>query len=137
MDQAGCNHVWVANNGQGGEPRFRPNSMMSAAMPVMCRLCQARTWFSEDLWLVVSKAYDDALERARIVRLAAERGDLVRAECGFYVYWPMRGMGAVAAHELRYLADELDRLNAPWQAEIDKYFSEHEASDHEQRSQIP
>lgn len=64
--------------------------------------------------------------RARVVRLAHERGDLVQGDDGFWIYWPTRSMGAVSAHELRYIADELDRMNAPWQADIDRYFASEE-----------
>jgi hypothetical protein len=68
-------------------------------------------------------------EQQRIVRLAHERGDIVAGDDGFYVYWPTRNtMGAVDAHQLRILADELDRMNAPWQAEIDKFFDSSETN---------
>lgn len=57
----------------------------------------------------------------RILRLARERGDFVALEDGFYCYAPS-SVGALRAHELRILADELDRMNAPHEAQIDRDF---------------
>lgn len=50
-----------------------------------------------------------------VVRTSLDRGDFVCGDDGYYVYWP-KGYtgGAVAAHELRTLADHLDRMNAAW-----------------------
>lgn len=34
---------------------------------------------------------------------------------GYYVYWPTgRSVGALTATHLRWLADELDRINKEW-----------------------
>lgn len=49
--------------------------------------------------------------------------ELIVLEDGFYYYWP-ESVGAFSSHILREIADELDRLNAPWQEQIDKYFEE-------------
>lgn len=38
-----------------------------------------------------------------------------------YVYWPDVFNGAHTAESLRVIADELDRLNAPLVAELNKY----------------
>jgi hypothetical protein len=63
--------------------------------------------------------------RARCMRMSHERKDFVVLEDGFYRYWPNRGsVGAISAHELRWLADELDRLNAPIEADMNKFFEE-------------
>jgi hypothetical protein len=61
-----------------------------------------------------------------IAKLATERGEFVVGDDGYYVYWPTTepyqhadggwtgGGGSYTAADLRSLADELDRLNAPW-----------------------
>lgn len=48
--------------------------------------------------------------------LADERGDLVIFEDGYTYYCPTGG-GGLTAHNLRVIADELDRRNAP----VDKF----------------
>ena len=71
-----------------------------------------------------------------LIRLIEEREEFVTGDDGF-VYWAPHmaavqhpnggttgGGGFVAEWELRVIADELQRRNAPWQAEIDKYFDE-------------
>lgn len=40
---------------------------------------------------------------------------------GFVYYWP-DGNGHYASHNLREIADELDKMNKPWQDRIDEYF---------------
>jgi hypothetical protein len=47
-----CEHYWIPNSGQGGEPVFRPNRQMSVEpiMHVRCELCGERTWFTEKQW---------------------------------------------------------------------------------------
>lgn len=47
--------------------------------------------------------------------------DFVMLECGYYHYWPT-GNGALAPWLLREIADELDRRNAAWDKEVNKYF---------------
>ena len=49
--------------------------------------------------------------------------DFVTGDDGFAVYWPDFTRGAMTAGNLRTIADELDRRNAPWQSEIDAYFA--------------
>lgn len=50
--------------------------------------------------------------------------EFVTLDDGFVYYWPATGCGALSAYQLREIADELDRRNAPWQADINKYFEE-------------
>jgi hypothetical protein len=59
-DQETCAHIWTANSGQGGSPRFVPNRMMSAEplMHVMCCECGVRTWFTEKRWYAMDEAKD-------------------------------------------------------------------------------
>lgn len=47
-----CQHVWIANSGQGGKPDFRMNRHMSSEplMHVKCDRCNARTWLTEGQW---------------------------------------------------------------------------------------
>jgi hypothetical protein len=65
-------------------------------------------------------------ERLRVIGLHESRGDFVTDVDGFVYYWPTDTNGSQAAHHLRWIADELDRRNAPWQAQIDRYFNEQE-----------
>lgn len=57
----------------------------------------------------------------RIIKLADERGEFQALEDGFVYYWPSGG-GAISAHQLRLLADELDRRNADWERQLSEYF---------------
>lgn len=52
-----------------------------------------------------------------VVQMAEERGELFADVDGFVYYWPKTG-GSLSAHHLRQLADELDRRNAEWEAQI-------------------
>lgn len=65
-------------------------------------------------------------ERATIIRLAEERGEFVTDVDGFVYWWPSvnpEHVGHLSAFSLRFLADELDRRNAPWEAQIEEYFA--------------
>ena len=66
---------------------------------------------------------DDLVKR--ILERANTEGDIVRGDDGYYVYWPRR-TGAYPSYHLRALADELDRLNEPYQNDLDAYFEEHQ-----------
>lgn len=48
-DEVECSHRWVANSGQGGEPVFKANRMISAepVMHVACSICGSRTWMTK------------------------------------------------------------------------------------------
>jgi hypothetical protein len=56
-----------------------------------------------------------------IVKVAEERGELMQDVDGFFYYFP-KGSGSIPAYQLRQLADELDRRNAPWEKQINEYF---------------
>jgi hypothetical protein len=63
-------------------------------------------------------------DQERIIRLASEREEFVTDVDGFVYFWPNRDFGGhFSSHVLRILADELDRRNEAWSAEIDEYFS--------------
>ena len=50
--------------------------------------------------------------------------DLVQDVDGYYYFWPISNKGSFTAHNLRQIADELDRINAPWDKQINDYFEE-------------
>jgi hypothetical protein len=75
-----------------------------------------------------SMSASNAEEVARTLRITEERGEFIHLEDGFLYFAPTNSpYGAFAAHSLRALADELDRRNAPWAAQIDRYFRENPA----------
>jgi hypothetical protein len=52
---------------------------------------------------------------SRIIELAQAYTEFITGDDGFVVYWPKKERwGAYTAHDLRSLADELDRRNAAW-----------------------
>lgn len=61
---------------------------------------------------------------SRIVEIAKERKDIIMGDDGFYVYWPEGNKGALTSHDLRELADELDRMNCKWEEIINEYFED-------------
>jgi hypothetical protein len=67
---------------------------------------------------------------SRIVEMAHTAGEFVTGDDGFVVYWPknQRG-GCYSAHDLRALADEIDKRNAAWQAELNAYFEKEPRND--------
>lgn len=52
--------------------------------------------------------------RLRLIAMADERGDFVTDVDGFIYWWPS-GSGHHSSHHLRWIADELDRRNKPWE----------------------
>ena len=62
-----------------------------------------------------------ALARALIEKLKSEKG-IAMTEAGYYVFWPTRLRGYFCAAELRVIADEIDKMNADWDAEVNDYF---------------
>lgn len=60
----------------------------------------------------------------RVLTMLEERKEIVAGDDGFYYYWP-EGHGALSSADLRIIADELERRNAPLEAELEEYFSEH------------
>lgn len=59
---------------------------------------------------------------SRIVEVADKENEFVTLEDGFVYYWPKLLDGCLAAHELRELADELDKRNKEWNDNINEYF---------------
>lgn len=64
-------------------------------------------------------------ECARIITLSVAAGDFVTGPDGCVVWWPegFPQRGALNAWHLRALADELDRRNADWCAQMDEFFA--------------
>jgi hypothetical protein len=69
----------------------------------------------------VSESNADAIKR--LIEQASD--DLLQDVDGFFYYFPRPGGGSLSPWMLRAIADELDRLNAPYEAEIDEYFRTH------------
>lgn len=68
-------------------------------------------------------------DRIKTIKKAHERGDFYQEIDGFWVFGPAGEFaGFLASHELRWLADELDRLNKPIQEQLDQYFRDNENS---------
>jgi hypothetical protein len=57
---------------------------------------------------------------ARIDRL----DQIARSADGYFYYWPPDDNSCINAHMLRVIADELDRRNKEWNAQVDKAMNE-------------
>lgn len=57
-----------------------------------------------------------------IIKMIDKRGEFVYLEDGFLYYAPEGNKGCISAHELRTIADELDKRNKAWEEQIDEYF---------------
>lgn len=66
------------------------------------------------------KLKEDAIRR--LLKMCDERKEIAPLEDGYLYYWPTVG-GAIAAWELRAIADELDRQNAGWDREVQEALS--------------
>ncbi len=65
---------------------------------------------------------DDDISHIRMVAaisMMLKRGELVRDDAGYMVYWP-NDHGCFTAYELRLLADYLDELNKGWDEQVRK-----------------
>lgn len=49
--------------------------------------------------------------------------ELVTDVDGYVYYWPKPNGGHFSPWMLRAIADELDKINQPWQDTIDEYFA--------------
>lgn len=58
--------------------------------------------------------------RNRVIQMCDERDEFGPLEDGYVYYWPSAKQGAIAAEELRIIADELDRRNAEWDAQVQR-----------------
>ena len=60
---------------------------------------------------------------AHLIDMAKD--DLLQDVDGYYYYFPQQGGGSLSPWMLRAIADELDRLNVPYEAELEEYFRTH------------
>lgn len=59
-----------------------------------------------------------------LIKLIEEAGDFIIGDDGFVIFWPS-DRGAFTAHNLREIADELDKRNKEWEEQLQAYFSSH------------
>lgn len=71
----------------------------------------------------------NAFAGAMFVASADSEGEFVTGDDGYVVYWPNRCPGAFNAWTLRVFADELDRRNAAWDAQVQHALTS-EGADH-------
>jgi malonyl CoA-acyl carrier protein transacylase len=64
---------------------------------------------------------------ARIIELADNNEEFITDVDGFVKWWP-KTQGCLTEHELRALADEMERRNAVWTAQINAYFDKQESA---------
>ena len=66
-------------------------------------------------------------ERQRVIDLIEERKEFVEGDDGYTYFWPTNGNhGCFSPHELRWIADELDKRNAIWNKSIEDYFESYD-----------
>jgi hypothetical protein len=68
----------------------------------------------------------DKFAGAMFIASAESEGELVAGDDGYVVYWPKGCHGAFTAWTLRLFADELDRRNAVWDAQVQAALSSKE-----------
>lgn len=56
-----CNHKWISNSGEGGEPEFRLNPQIAhePVMHIECERCGARTWVTKVQWYAIPPADEE------------------------------------------------------------------------------
>jgi len=61
MDKFDCEHIWISNSGNGGEPKFTQKAGLGGGllMHVKCSKCNSRTWVNEDEWEALAEVNDD------------------------------------------------------------------------------
>ena len=60
------------------------------------------------------------ISREGLYERAKAAGDFVCGDDGIYVYWPKGLGGALSEWMLRALADELEKMNASWAAQLER-----------------
>lgn len=58
-------------------------------------------------------------DRTNLIKSVSERGDFVAAEDG-YIYFAPKGGHMLAPHQLRWIADELDKRNRDWDQKVNE-----------------
>lgn len=60
-----------------------------------------------------------------MIQTETDNGSFTKDVDGYYYWIPlMDNKGTMSAHHLRWIADELDRLNADWDKQVTKDLSE-------------
>jgi hypothetical protein len=72
-------------------------------------------------------------QRSKVVAASHARGEFVQGDDGFYYWFPPHYAGCASAHHLRWLAEELDRLNEPLQMQLEEHFSKPPDESHQLR----
>jgi len=62
-------------------------------------------------------------EKKRIIDLIEKRDEFVTDVDGFVYWWPGENRGHLAAHHLRWIAEELDERNKGIQKEVEEFFN--------------
>jgi hypothetical protein len=62
----------------------------------------------------------------KLIKHIDDAGDFVVSDDGYIYFFPEKSNGYLSAHQLRFIADELDKRNKPWDDSITEYFNENE-----------
>jgi len=60
-------------------------------------------------------------DKAKFLAEVHKYADITTGEDGFYAYWASDAAGYLTAQQLRWAADEVDRLNAPLEKSLGEY----------------
>lgn len=77
-----------------------------------------------EIHLIISMNQKPEEARVKLLRYAKTTREIMPLDDGFYYWWPESYRGAYAAYQLRWIADELDRLNEPYKKQINEYFED-------------
>jgi hypothetical protein len=61
----------------------------------------------------------------KLIKIIDDAGDFVFNDDGYIYYFPKELNGYLSSHQLRFIADELDKRNKPWDDSIAEYFANH------------
>jgi hypothetical protein len=62
-------------------------------------------------------------DREKQIQFSQKHGEFVVVEDGFTVFWPRKTNRYLASRDLRWIADELDKRNAPTYTSLNEYFN--------------
>lgn len=68
---------------------------------------------------------NEQTEKARlhVIKTIDNNDEFVREVDGYIYYNPTKTTGFLSSHELRWIADELDLRNKPWNEVTDSFFN--------------
>lgn len=64
--------------------------------------------------------------------LECVKDDIIQDVDGYYYFWPTANRGHHNSVGLRIIADHLDEINNPWDADIRQFFEKEQADDRQQ-----